>query len=194
MEYASKGVAGTGLGLGIAGTALGVLSGGLNGLLGGANGRNTASDAAVASAASVAPIMAAALAGSVSGYKGSCSENTPVTRYELELQQQIAAKDSEIADLKSSQYTDQKLVEVYTALDRKANELRDQIRQNKDEQYAINLQQAVYNGTNTATIGCIQNQVNQLLGLTKLVIPNGSVCPGWGQVKVSPVTDAATAA
>ena len=36
-EYASKGVAGTGLGLGIAGTALGVLAGnnGGNGLLGG---------------------------------------------------------------------------------------------------------------------------------------------------------------
>lgn len=34
-EFASKGVAGTGLGLGIAGTALGVLSGGANGLLGG---------------------------------------------------------------------------------------------------------------------------------------------------------------
>lgn len=189
MEYASKGVAGTGLGLGIAGTALGVLSGGLNGLLGGANGRNTANDAVT----SVAPIMAAVLAGSASGGKCNCSENTPVTRYELELQQQIASRDSEIADLKSSQYTDQKLVEVYTTLDRKANELRDQIRQNKDEQYAINLQQAVYNGTNTATIGCIQNQVNQLLGLTKLVVPNGSVCPGWGKVKVSPVTDEAAA-
>ena len=34
-EYASKGVAGSGLGLGIAGTALGLLNGGLGGLLGG---------------------------------------------------------------------------------------------------------------------------------------------------------------
>ena len=32
MNYASRGVAGTGLGLGIAGTALGVLAGGLNGV------------------------------------------------------------------------------------------------------------------------------------------------------------------
>lgn len=41
-EFASKGVAGTGLGLGIAGTALGVLAGGGNGLLGGlfGNGAN----------------------------------------------------------------------------------------------------------------------------------------------------------
>lgn len=34
-EYASKGVAGSGLGLGIAGTALGLLNNGGNGLLGG---------------------------------------------------------------------------------------------------------------------------------------------------------------
>jgi hypothetical protein len=34
-EFASKGVAGSGLGLGIAGTALGLLNNGGNGLLGG---------------------------------------------------------------------------------------------------------------------------------------------------------------
>ena len=37
-EYASKGVAGAGLGLGIAGTALGLLGGNLGGILGGWNG------------------------------------------------------------------------------------------------------------------------------------------------------------
>ena len=39
-EFASKGVAGSGLGLGIAGTALGVLNGGLGNILGG-NFNNT---------------------------------------------------------------------------------------------------------------------------------------------------------
>lgn len=34
-DFASKGVAGAGLGLGIAGTALGLLNGGIPGLLGG---------------------------------------------------------------------------------------------------------------------------------------------------------------
>ena len=53
-------------------------------------------------------------------------------------------------------------------------------------------QQAVYNATNTATIGCIQNQVNQLLGLTKLVVPNTSVCPGWGNVTITPATTTTT--
>lgn len=49
-------------------------------------------------------------------------------------------------------------------------------------------QQAVYNATNTAVINCLQNQVNTLMGLTKTVIPNTSICPGWGNVTVAPAT------
>ena len=39
-DFASKGVAGAGLGLGIAGTALGLLNGGIPGLFGNCNGWN----------------------------------------------------------------------------------------------------------------------------------------------------------
>ena len=90
MEYASKGVAGSGLGLGIAGTALGLLNGnGLGGLFGGWNG------------GCVAPANAA------------CSENVLVNRYEAGLQAAIAAKDSQIALRDANTYNDQKLLEVY---------------------------------------------------------------------------------
>ena len=41
---------------------------------------------------------------------------------------------------------------------------------------AVNAQ-AVYNATNTATISCIQGQIAQLQGLTKVVIPIANVCP-----------------
>ena len=46
----------------------------------------------------------------------------------------------------------------------------------------------------TAAISCLQNQGAALQGLTKLVIPNSSVCPGWGAVKVTPETAAAATA
>ena len=46
--------------------------------------------------------------------------------------------------------------------------------------------QRTYNAVNTATIGCIQGQVASLLALTKTVIPNSSICPGWGNVTVAP--------
>lgn len=112
---------------------------------------------------------------------GCCSENTAVNRYELNLTQEIASKDARIGLLESQVYVDQKLTEVYKDLNAQINAIQAQL-----------AQQAVYNATNTATIGCIQNQVNQLFGLTKLVVPNTSVCPGWGSVNVTPATTTTT--
>lgn len=169
-EFASKGVAGSGLGLGIAGTALGLLNGlgGMAGLAANAAGCNSC--------------------------VGCCSENTPVSRYEMNQAQTIAAKDAEIGLLKADKYTDQKLSEVTAYLMGQIKDLSNEVRANKDEQAGVNMQQAVYNATNTAAISCLQNQVAALQGLTKLVIPNSSVCPGWGAVKVTPETAAAATA
>lgn len=128
------------------------------------------------------------------GCSNGCSENTPVNRYEMGLQQQLAASESENALLKSNIYTDGKLVEVYANLEGQIKELAGEVRANKDAQCAINMEQAVYNGTNTATINCLRGQVYDLLGLTKRVVPNTSVCPGWGDVTVTPATTTATGA
>lgn len=154
-EFASKGVAGAGLGLGIAGTALGLLNGGCGSLLNGWGG-------------------------------GCCSENTPVNRYELNLTQEIAGKDARIGLLESQVYVDQKLTDVVRDYTGQINALAAEVRANKDIQAAVNMNQAVYNGTNTATISCIQSQIAALQSLTKLVVPNTSVCPGWGNVTITP--------
>lgn len=126
----------------------------------------------------------------------NCSENQPITRYELGMALQLNTKDNEIALLKADKYTDEKLVEVYTKLDKQGNDIRAEIRANKDEQAGINLNQAVYNGTNSAAIGCIQQSLAGLQAafnsVTKLVIPNSNVCPGWGAVTIKP--DVATTA
>lgn len=122
------------------------------------------------------------------------SNNMPVSRYELGLIQENTAIQNENSILKAEIYSDGKLVEAYRDLQGQIKELRGIVDSNKDAQQAINLQQAVYNGTNTATINCIQNQVNQLLGLTKLVVPNTSVCPGWGNVTITPAAATTTPA
>jgi hypothetical protein len=120
--------------------------------------------------------------------RGGCSpQDTPVTRYEAGMMQELAAKDGKIALLESNIYTDQKIADVYERLNVK-------IDRNREEQNAINMQQAVYNGVNTATIECVKNQVAQLMGLTKLIVPNGSICPGWGNVTVTPAAAPATGA
>ena len=120
------------------------------------------------------------------------SDDKPISRYEAAMMDKMAAKDSEIAQLKADQYTDKKMVEVTKYVDGKVEALAAEVRANKDAQSQVNMQQAVYNGTMNATIGCIQNQVAQLLGLTKLVVPNTSVCPGWGNVTITPAAATTT--
>jgi hypothetical protein len=141
-EYnvASQGVGGAGLGLGIAGTALGLLNGGGNGLLGGLLGGN----------------------------RCACGngQDALVTRYEATMMQELANKDGKIALLESNIYTDQKLNDLRNYIDAKVGVVEG----------AVNAQ-AVYNATNTATISCIQGQIAQLQGLTKVVIPIANVCP-----------------
>jgi hypothetical protein len=149
MEYASKGVAGSGLGLGIAGTALGLLNANGGGLLGGLFGGN--------------------------GCNMVCSENMPVNRYELDQQKRISDLEAQVALRDASIYTDGKL-----------NALRDYV----DSKFAcVNDKlsaQAVHNATSDAVLGCMQGQIAQLYSLTKLVVPNTSVCPGWGNVTITP--------
>lgn len=158
MEYASNAKGNLGVVLGSIGTGLGVLNA-HGGLLSGLTG-----------AATVA----------------NCPENQAVNRYEMTLIQESAAKDTRIAILESEKYTDQKSVDLYTNLEGQINTLAAEVRRNREEQCQINTQQAVYNGTNTATLSCLQNQVAQLMSITKVVIPNSSVCPGWGNVTITP--------
>jgi hypothetical protein len=98
--------------------------------------------------------------------------------------QELGAKDSKIALLESTIYTDKRFDEIQ-------EKLMNRIDAVKAAQDAVNLQQATYNAANTAAIGCMQNQIAQLFGITKLIVPNTSVCPGWGNVTITPA--AATA-
>lgn len=83
---------------------------------------------------------------------------------------QLMAKDSEIAELKAEKYSDKVGLELYRYVDGRFREFEGRFEQ-----------QVAYNATNTATIGCISNQLNALQavfnGLTKTVIPTTSICP-----------------
>lgn len=96
------------------------------------------------------------------------SESMPVNRYEAAQSARIAELETEVKLRDANIYTDQKL-----------NDLRNYVERKFDGVNATLCQQAVYNATQTATIGCIQQQVGQLYGLTKLVIPKDSICPEY---------------
>ena len=92
---------------------------------------------------------------------GPNPQDTPVSRYEAAMMQELANKDGKIALLESNIYTDSKIADVYERLNNKIGAM-------EKEQNAINLQQAVYNGVNTAAVECIKNQIAQLQGLQNL--------------------------
>lgn len=109
-------------------------------------------------------------------------DNAPVNRYELSQAARIAALETEVKLRDANTYT---IGEI--------GKLRDYVDARLDGVNAQIGTQAVVNAQVAANLACLQGTVAQLSGLTKLVVPNSSICPGWGDVTVS-VTPTATTA
>jgi hypothetical protein len=143
-NYASKGVAGAGLGTGIAGLSLGVLNamgngGLLNGLFGGC-GR-----------------------GYGGGY-GGCGDSAVINRYELGLEQSNAAKDSKIALLESTIHTNDKSLEVYGYVDGRLRAIESQICQ----QAVVNAQVTANIGCMQSAISGLQALTKTVVPITNI--------------------------
>lgn len=105
------------------------------------------------------------------------SEDEVVTRYDANMMREIMDKDRQIALLEADKYTDQKIADLADRMNARFSGVEGQL-----------AQQAVWNATQTGLIGCIQGQIAQLQSMTKLVIPNASVMPGWGTSAESTTT------
>lgn len=140
MEYASNGKGNLGVTLGAIGTGLNLFNNGL-GILGGMGGNYHNTDG-----------------------------GRYITKDELDYVQTIAAKDSEIALLKSEQNTEIKIADVYERLITRINA-------DQRAQADVNAAQAVYNANANSAIAVLQNQIGVLNGLTKTVVPITNVCP-----------------
>ena len=106
-----------------------------------------------------------------------------VNRYELAQESKIAELQSQIALRDANTYNDQKLLEVYKYFD---GELKD-IRQQMCDTRAA---QGVINAKFESALDVIGSQVGSInatiAAITKTVIPNSNVCPGWGRVAITP--------
>lgn len=96
------------------------------------------------------------------GY-GAYVDGQNTSRYEMGLQQIISDKNAEIAYLRAQDEVDKKLVDVYSRLERRINEVSFE-------------NQRMYNR------------------ITKTVVPNDAICPGWGEVTVTPAAAPAAGA
>lgn len=150
-EFASKGVAGTALGLGAGALGVQLLNGNMNGLLGNLFGNNNHN--------TVEMLIAAA---ALNGRSGEHDYD----RYDARKDARIAELETEVKLRDANTYTDQKLLEVYQHFDRKLEHVDHKL-----------CEQAVWNTAQTGTISCMAQQIAALQGLTKLVIPGTSICP-----------------
>ena len=155
-EFATNGKGNLGVTLGAIGTGLGVLG---NGIL--SNGLFGGWNAPM-------------------GRRGCCNESDEfVTRYDAGKDARIAALEQQVALGQAEKYTDQKMIDVYSKLEGRIMSLERQVSDNAAAQ-------GVINATIGSSVSVLQNQVAQIMSLTKLVVPNTSVCPGWGNVTITP--------
>lgn len=161
VEYASKAATNTAVTLGAIGTGLGVLNSNSNGN------------------------------GLLGGLLGGGNNN------------QVMALMSENATLKSEKYTDSQIAELYRAKVRDDKELT-VFASNIDKrlgalEVAFPLQAQITDGKIAAAVSateCCYKATNAALAslqaqfgtITKFVVPNTAVCPGWGNVTVTPAT------
>lgn len=115
------------------------------------------------------------------GNNCGCSEDHVINRYEAAQNAKISELETEIKLRDANFYTIGEIDKLRSYVDNRFTAVEHEI-----------CDQRVYNATANATISCIQGQVAQLMGLTKTVIPNGSICPGWGNVTITPATTTPT--
>lgn len=154
-NVASAGVGGAGLGLGIAGTALGLLNGNGGNILGGLFGGGNQTTALMSDLAK-------------------------------EKAERFAEKTgAEIYNAMFAQYKE--LAQATTNIDKRvsalevAGPLREQL---------VNQRIDCCCGQMSAGLAALQNVV---ANITKTVVPNSSICPGWGDVTITPATTTAGA-
>lgn len=158
MEFASNGKGNLGVTLGAIGTGLSALNS--NGMLGGL-------------------------------FNGGQSP-TYVTKDVFDLQMQLVDSNKKNAILEADLNTETKIVDAFKASIQRENGIRDELKQQIREVEAKVDANAASQGVINAQIGSQVNlntsQIGQLFSLTKFVIPNTNVCPGWGQVQIQPMT------
>lgn len=101
------------------------------------------------------------------GY-AACSENMPVNRYEAAQNARIAELETEVKLRDANTYTDSKLGDLRNYMERRFDRVEHELGEQK-----------AFNAGTISTIGCMRGQVDELLGLTKRIIPKDSICPEY---------------
>ena len=160
-EYASKGVAGTGLGLGIAGTALGLLNNNGSNILGGILGNNNVNN-------QVMELMSENSLLKAENYSDKVGKEVYENLSTRFLDKYISPMAQEIADARVREATMSAEIKCI----KETSCLKEQLFNARLNEVAL-----VANNGLTNLQGQVTCLANTVAGITKTVVPIGSVCP-----------------
>ena len=99
---------------------------------------------------------------------------------------QVSALESALAFEKAGRYTDQTGTEVYKQFAKERNETQAQISALFAAIAQMDKTVSVNEAINSERLSCLKGRVDNIYDVFKLVMPNSSVCPGWGNVTITP--------
>lgn len=105
---------------------------------------------------------------------------------------QTAALMAELAKEKSERYTDQVGTEVYKQFAKEREQTQAQISALFAAVAQMDKTVSVNQAVTEEKLCCLGKKVNDIYDVFKLVMPNSSVCPGWGNVTITPATATTT--
>ena len=108
-------------------------------------------------------------------FNGGCNGNSAVS-----------ALEAALAMEKAERYTDQTGTEVYKQFAKERNEIQTQISAIFAAIAQMDKHSAVAEAVNAERLNCLKGRVDNIYDVFKLVVPNSSVCPGWGNVTITP--------
>ena len=115
------------------------------------------------------------------GVLGGNNNDNYVSKESFNLSMELSDSKRENAILSAELNAEKRVSELYNTLSAKIAALA-------EGQQALNQAQAVTNSMVTSALAVAQNNINQLMSLTKVVIPNSSSAPGWGEVCITPMS------
>jgi hypothetical protein len=109
----------------------------------------------------------------------------------------ISALQAELAQERAERYADMVGINTFKEAKAMSDKNDDKIQANYIELAKavalLDKTSAIAEAVNAERLNCMAQRVASLEGLTKLVVPNSSVCPGWGNVTITPSTTTTTA-
>ena len=103
----------------------------------------------------------------------------------------VSALESALAFEKAGRYTDQIGTEVYKQFAKERNETQAQISALFAAIAQMDKTVSVNEAINSERLNCLKGRVDNIYDVFKLVMPNSSVCPGWGNVTITPAATTA---